>query len=177
MKNNDSFTKQSRLLNQLSHLPKKILSLEGSENTPAFVLHELCNEQCFNLSKAAFFVDSPDFNYIKGVAGFNDQEAFKDAHGMWQNPHAFIDHLQQASFNQSVRNYSGHSIKRTEAGSEDLIASIAEKLGIQNPAFYTWDMKHDNHGFLIYEKNEARLQGIEEHLENSLYLLSFCPVF
>ena len=58
------------ILNTLSKLPRKMLSLKGQENVTEFVLHELCHKNCFNLDKAAYFVDNPDFDCLKGMAGF-----------------------------------------------------------------------------------------------------------
>jgi len=166
------------LLNHLSHLPKKIVALEGIESTPEFILHELCHEHCFNISKAAFFVDNPDFDFIKGVAGFSAAEAYADIEDMWQHPQAFVSHMKQASFNQKVRQFSHGSVKRKGSiSSQEFADQIVEKLGFAEPQFRSWQMKHDNHGFLIYEQNGSRLEGIEEHLNNSLYLLNFCPIF
>ena len=42
-----------------------------------FVLHDICNPNCFNLQKAAFLVDNPDFDCLKGVAGFSADEAYQ----------------------------------------------------------------------------------------------------
>ncbi len=167
----------NRVLNYLSHLPKKIVALDGISNTPEFILHELCNENCFNLDKAAFFVDNPDFNYLKGVAGFASKEAYTHESGIWQNPDAFTEHMQSAAFNQKVKKLSLESLKRTDVLSEQALESIAKELGFKNPAYRFWQMKHDNHGFLVYEYNGSTLSGIEEHLDNSLYLLNFCPLF
>jgi hypothetical protein len=175
MKNNEE--KHNQLLSYLSHLPKKIVALEGSSHTPEFILHELCNENCFNLSKAAFFVDNPDFDYLKGVAGFSMPEAYGGANGIWQEPQEFSEHMSKADFNQRVKSLSLQSLKRTEVLSNETVAQIAKELGFENPAYRFWQMKHDNHGFLVYEYNGSVLPGIEEHLDNSLYLLSFCPIF
>lgn len=164
-----------KLLRNLVHMPKKIMSLEGNEKTPEFVLHELCNEDHFNLGKAAFFVDSPDFNFLKGIAGFSKTEA-PSMMDIWQDPHTFIDHMQKASFNQKVKSYSQASIKRQEAFEQEL-KKIARDLGIGHPAFHSWEMKHDNHGFLIYESTATSdMNTVQTHLENSLYLFSFCPI-
>lgn len=165
----------SKILNNLAHLPKKIVSLEGIANTPEFVLHELCNEQCFNLKKAAFFVDNPDFNFLKGIAGFSAEEAYGHD-SIWQDPQSFTDHMSKAFFNQKVKGFSHHSISRAGAADE-AISRIAQDLGIAHPVSRSWTMKHDNHGFLIYEYQPQSVEGIEEHLDNSLYLLNFCPLY
>lgn len=165
------------LLHQLSHLPKKILTLNGLENTPEFVLHELAHKNCFNLKRAAFLVDSPDFNSLKGVAGFSETEVFSSPEHMWQSPHLFIDHMQHASFNQQVRSLQRASISQSTQAREKELAAIAHQLGFTHPSFHSWHMKYDNYGFFIYEQNDTRPEGYEEHLTNSLYLFSFCPIF
>lgn len=164
-----------KLLQNLSHMPKKIMSLEGNEKTPEFVLHELCNEHNFNISKAAFFVDSPDFNFLRGVAGFYKQEAFP-SQDIWDKAEDFMDHMQRSTFNQKVRELSRGSVAHGQIKDEELKA-IAHQLGFENPYFHSWEMKYDNHGFLIYEYNGSSVPGIQDHLENSLYLFGFCPLF
>lgn len=175
MKKNEA--SHNQLLSYLSHLPRKIVSLDGIGNTPEFILHELCNENCFNLSKAAFFVDNPDFNHLKGVAGFSSAEAYADHATIWDKPLEFSEHMQQAHFNQKVKNISLNSFKRADVLSDEAVLNVAHELGFKNPAYKSWQMKHDNHGVLVYEYNGSALPGIEEHLDNSLYLLNFCPLF
>lgn len=175
MKGNEA--RHNELLNYLSVLPKKIVALNGVGSVPEFILHELCHENCFNLSKAAFFVDNPDFDSLQGIAGFNASEAYAHGEGIWHNPHAFSEHMRNADFNQKVKNLSLQSLKRTELLPDEAVATISKELGFKNPAYRSWQMKHDNHGFLVYEYNGSALPGIEEHLDNSLYLLSFCPLF
>ncbi len=165
------------LLQRLAHLPKKIVALDGIEHTPSFVLHELCGENAFNLSKAAFFIDNPDFNHFKGVAGYESATAFGSAEQKWQDPHAFISHIQGTSFNQLVLKSVEASILRDGEIDPFKAQELASKLGIKVPAFRAWEMKHDNFGFLIYEYSGQKIDGIEEHLHNSLYLLNFCPLF
>jgi hypothetical protein len=164
-----------KLLHNLSYMPKKIISLEGNEKTPEFVLHELCNKDYFDLEKAAFFVDSPDFNCLKGIAGFNKSEAFAEQ-DIWADPYGFIEHMEKASFNQKVRKLTGSSIKNEQL-SEKALLKMALELGFSAPAFHSWEMKHANHGYLIYESNGSSPQEAQDHLENSLYLFSFCPIF
>ncbi len=175
--NKDVRTMPSDLLQNLAHLPKKIVALEGIEHTPSFVLHELCGEKAFNLSKAAFFIDNPDFNHFKGVAGYEASTAFGNAEQKWQDPHAFINHIQNTTFNKLVLNSVQASILRDGEIDPFKAQELASKLGIKVPAFRAWEMKHDNFGFLIYEFAGQSLDGVEEHLYNSLYLLNFCPLF
>ena len=70
----DGANNKNRILIHLSTLPQKILSLHGRADLAEFVLRDLCHERCFNLKKAAFFIDNPDFNHLKGIAGFCHEE-------------------------------------------------------------------------------------------------------
>ena len=77
MKPNSLNDKHIDILDKLCHLPRKILSLHGHDNITELILHELCNEQCFNLEKAAYFIDNPDFDCFKGVAGHCRSQALR----------------------------------------------------------------------------------------------------
>ena len=81
------------------------------------------------------------------------------------------------SFNQLVRQSVQPSILKNGDFDPFKAQEIAQKLGIKVPAFRSWEMKHDNYGFLVYEYSGQKLDGVEEHLFNSLYLLNFCPLF
>ena len=59
----------------LSILPQQILSHSWNENMSEFVLHEICNQSVLT-TKAAFLVDNPDFDCLKGVAGYSTDEAY-----------------------------------------------------------------------------------------------------
>lgn len=170
--------RHSRLMKAIAHLPKKIVSLEGIEHAPAFVLHELCHDNCFGLSKAAFFADSPDFNSAKGIAGFDPSHASFNPDVMWQDPHNFINFLNQdAQFNQQVRQTITQSMFKNGELNPYAAQQLAQQLGFQNPAFKSWHMRHDNYGFLVYEyQGEPLDEAVQDQLNNSLYLLNFCPL-
>jgi len=170
--------RHERLMKSLAHLPKKIVSLDGIEHAPAFVLHELCHDNCFGLSKAAFFADSPDFNSAKGIAGFDPSHAPFNPDAMWQDPQSFIKFLNKdAQFNQKVRQMVTPSMFKNGELDPHAAQQLAQQLGFQNPAFRTWHMKHDNYGFLVYEYQGAPLDAsVQDQLNNSLYLLNFCPL-
>lgn len=89
--------KREELLKRLSLLPKRILTLYGVDipyNLAEFVLHELCEGDCFNIKRAAFLVDNPDFDIFKGVAGFEKEESFKKSKAShWDEPEEFSNHM------------------------------------------------------------------------------------
>jgi len=171
----DMLLKHNSLLKKLSLLPRKIVQLHGTPNIPEFVLHDLCHSNCFNLDKAAYFVDNPDFNWLKGVAGFAKAESFGDGESIWENQDGFSTHMKNSLFNQKVRDVSLQSVKRGSAKEHEIVELIADKLGLDNYAFSTWDLKHHNHGMLVYEKPKCDLPA-QEDMVSGLYLLGFCPI-
>jgi hypothetical protein len=177
MESLDVLQREHRMLNYISSLPRRMLQLHGSENVTEFVLHDLCREQCFNLTKAAYFIDNPDFNWTKGVAGFSRQEAFGKSDAIWEKPEEFSTHMKNSAFNQKVRSMARCSLKKFDDGHKDLAAELANDLGFANHDYCTWNMKHDNHGFVVYERADVNDTFAHDHMINGVSLLSFCPVF
>ncbi len=167
---------EHKILNHLTYLPRKILSLNDRENITEFVLHDLCGQDCFNLEKAAYFVDNPDFDCLKGVAGFSRVEAYPDSCNIWETPKAFSVHMSKAPFNQKVRNMYKESMKKSHKKDDVIASEIAQDLGFENHTFYSWDMKHYNHGILIFERENINKEH-DKYLLNGISLLSFCPIF
>ena len=167
--------RRSAMLSYMSHLPRKMLSLHDHDAIAELVLHDLCSERCFNLNKAVYLVDNPDFNCMKGIAGFSRDEAFKEGERMWDDPHSFTQYVKNAPFNQKVRNIQLCSMSGGESSNDNLVRTVADQCAIAHPQCYTWDMKHNNRGVFIYEQptDEA---VITECLPNGVCLLSFCPI-
>lgn len=152
-----------------------MLKLHGADNISEFVLHELACKDCFNLAKAAYFVDNPAFDCLKGVAGFAQEEACQLSIPIWDDPDRFSNHMQSASFNQKVRNCVQLSCKNCATPDEELLHELAMQLGMTNFDYCTWQMKHDNHGYLLYQTC-GQLPD-KDMLISGLSLLSFCPIF
>jgi len=167
--------KKHAILNHLTTLPQKVLSLHGVEHVTEFVLHDLCNESCFNLQKAAYLVDNPDFDCLKGVAGFSAREAY-DKDIIWETPELFMAHMQKAPFNQKVRSIMQTSMVKSRKSDEETTALIGNYLGLAKPSFCSWPMKHDNQGILIYEV-EIGCPVSPDILKNGACLLGFCPIY
>ncbi|MEX0671762.1 MAG: hypothetical protein WD068_00230 [Candidatus Babeliales bacterium] len=164
------------ILQYVAGIPKKMVSVHGITNVPEFVLHELCHDGCFNIPRAAYFVDNPDFDHLKGVAGYNSTEGYMEHATMWQDPETFSLYMRSCPFNQAVRSCGRKSIRNNGSLTESVVEEIATDLGFNRPEILEWRLKHDNHGLLIYDSSDA-LADLREHLEHSLYLLSFCPIF
>lgn len=170
----DSTMARKEIHQTLCYLPRKIVSLHGTEHVADMVLHELCSASCFNFSKAAYFVDNPDFDCIKGVAGFcrDESSTIDSAH---QDPAQLCESLCSLPFNQKVRCCMKKSANNKHTLDNSDIAQLANELGMQRPQVYKWDSKHDNHGLLLYEKDEND-DIAPDDLHNGLILLSFCPM-
>ncbi|HSC24862.1 MAG TPA: hypothetical protein VLB80_01425 [Candidatus Babeliales bacterium] len=167
-----------QIADRLRRLPRKMLQLHGMDNVTDFVLHELCSTNCFNIPKAAYFIDNPAFNCLKGVVGVSDVE-LQGMGDIWASPDYFIQTISQSPFNQKVRSFACESRKNRGHSEEDMAKVIADELGLKDYGFYSWDMKHDNHGFLVCEKNNNQEidHPQEDVMVDGLCLLSFCPVY
>lgn len=168
---------QGRVHARLCSLPRKMVHLHGHDNLTEFVLYELCNEQCFNFKRAAYFVDSPDFNCLKGIAGFCRDDIANINTSKWSDPNEFATHIQQAIFNQKVRNYIHESLRKKGETDEQIVELLTQELGLSSPMFCAWDMKHGNHGMFVFEPSQPDIIPVQDDLLNGLSLLSFCPIY
>lgn len=162
-------------IKKISGIPGKIVLLHGRENITEFVLHDLAGKNCFNLSKASYFVDNPDFDHLKGVAGYDGSQSFEQPEAIWTHPDLFTTHMQGAPFNKKVRNVLRPSPKRGCLQAQAIVDEVAQELDMKKPHYFCWDMKHYNHGLFIFECDVVEWE--QEDLMNALHLLSLCPVF
>lgn len=167
--------RQTRILQNLSRLPRLMTNIHGRDNISLFLLHELCSEPCFNLRKAAYFVDNPDFNCLRGVAGFSHDQAYPEIKKIWQDPDGFTTHMERSAFNTKVRSVSHESFK--QSNDQQLLHELAKNLEFCKCANCSWNMRHDNYGLLMYEKNDPQDTAVDEYLVDGMSLLSFCPIF
>lgn len=166
--------KNLQILGLLTSLPKNILSMHGHENVSEFVLHDLCKPECFNLKYAAYFIDNPDFDCCKGIAGFAQEEKYQDD-SVWKNPESFSEFMKRSAFNQKVRKVSRPSYRRCNGCEGEIVKELAGNLGMTNPEFFSWDLKHDNHGIVIFEQVPTNNHQLDDYL-HGLCLLGFCPI-
>lgn len=166
--------KEYLILDRLSGLPKKMLQHNANENITDLVLHELCHN-CFDIHKAAYFVDNPDFDCLRGVAGYCKDDICKVPHDVWQNPKDFSMQLKSSPFNQRVRGLQRASVKKEPRPDAEIVEDIARELQMGDHSYYSWDMKHDNHGIFVFEKNNL-ICADDERIINALSLLGFCPI-
>lgn len=169
---NTPFRRNSEVLLALSALPEKILMLHGTENVSEFVLYELCHEKCFNVPKAAFFVDNPDFNCFKGIAGFSKGE-HPNSFSLWDDPDGFTHLMANNAFNKQVRAINQCAARDT---TEKLLTDIALQLDVRDLGYHRFRLKHGNHGYILYDKHEAVMDDAELFSRGAC-LLGFCPIF
>jgi len=169
--------RKNTLLGHLSRLPQKILSLHGRGDVTEFVLRDLCHKDCFNLKKAAFFVDNPDFDCLKGVAGYFHDDTPTVCDKLWEHPEKFISRVKKASFNKRVRDLWLPSFCKVSDTHKEFVKSVSDVLEMKNPYSCSLDVKYGNHGLLIFEKEDANDKLIDEHVCEGLSLLGFCPIY
>lgn len=175
MEHNELLSKQNRLLAYLTQMPSKIIKFYDLDSIPEFVLHDLSHEACFNLSKAAYFVNNPDFDFLKGVAGYTKEEDQFDLGLVWEKPDSFIESMKTAVFNNKVRDIVDTSLQHHKQSEQEIVTNLAETLGINNHCYCSWDLKHGNRGVLIYQKADGSCD-LDQYLNDGLHLLGFCPI-
>jgi hypothetical protein len=168
-------SRNAQIADNLRRLPRKMLQLHGLENVTDFVLHELCSKDCFNIPKAAYFVENPAFNCLKGIVGVSTQE-LQGVGDIWTNPDQFVKTITDSSFHQKVRSFHYESHKNRGHSPEEMAKIIAQELGFSDYNFYAWDMKHDNHGLLVCEKAPEE-DPAHDVMVDGFSLLGFCPIY
>lgn len=167
---------RGQLLRWICSLPKNMVITHGIDNMTEFLLHHLSQQNGFNFSKAAYFIDNPDFNYLKGVAGYHTQQAYKKDH--WQTPDLFTEHMKNAPFNQKVRGIEQPTIHAQNKQQTEVTKELNKELSLEAPHSRAWPLKYGNHGILLFElSDDSNADLVEEHLDDSLHLFGFCPVF
>ena len=170
-------TKESQLLKHFGNLRKMMVNNHDLDNLSEFVLHDLCTQPCFNLNKAAYFVNNPDFRCLQGISGYHDKDLQGLSGSAWNNQKQFISSMQNSPFNQKVRSNCTTNFEKGKASEKYMAEKLADELEINNPSYLTWDLKHANNGLFIYEAPQLELSYMKDHHFDSLQHLSFCPIF
>ena len=164
------------LIDVVTGLPHKILRYHTLDGLAQMVLHELGHENGFGFDRATYLIDNPDFDHLVGVAGFDRQECALHKKNIWEHPECFCEDMQSAAFNNNVRKIVNASFSRKEIdlnNAED-VKALGFELGIKSPHFFSWNMKHGNHGLFIFEKDAIACQWRQGLLKNMSALLSMC---
>ena len=166
--------RRKEVLQCICTIPKNMIKLHGVHNLTEFLLYHLADSNCFNFSKAAYFIENRDFNRLKGIAGYHGQENFSEA-THWAHPEKFSQFTSVSNFNKQVRSVD---LENIDLGGSLLSQKIARDLHFEKPSFCSWPIKYDNQGIFIFElHNEDEKELVNDHLEESLHLFGFCPVF
>jgi len=170
-------TKELKLLKHLGNLRKMMVNNHELDNLSEFVLHDLCKPECFNLNKAAYFVNNPDFRCLQGMSGYHNQELAHISNDSWSDSKKFIATMQNSSFNQQVRKNSMVNFEKGKSSELYTAQKLADDLEIHNPLYFVWDLKYANHGLFIYESPKEEDLHVKQHLFDSLHHFSFCPIY
>ena len=154
------------LLTMLLDLPNKILNNHEIDGLAQLILHDIAHDQHFGFRRASYLVDNPEFDCMRGVAGFVRDECRHHREDMWNDPRAFIHDMREASFHNRLLQLGGKSIRRDAKGNAhlDVVRNIAYDLGMVNPWVYPQDLRHGNHGILIVEEGDKRLDADDHEL-------------
>ncbi len=174
----DNGMRGKKLMECMHRVPRSMMNLHklGVHHSAEFLLHELAMPHCFNLLKVAYLVENQDFNCLKGIAGSAQNERFAlDNH--WNEPVRFLNHMNEASFNQKVKAIEIASPHYSGVDEMTVFSKIAQDLEVQHPLFKKVPIKHDNTGIIIFEPcDHAEYESWDETMEESLYLLGFTPI-
>jgi hypothetical protein len=176
------------VLLKLNALPERMVTAHHYHNLAEYVLHELCDPLCLSLHKAAFLLDNPDFDTLKGVAGVHHQERFTAPSSMphenedgsvWQHTDQFTEHMANCRFNKAVRSVQRKSAQRTAMPWSECAAELADEMVFEQDkwGWLTFAAKHGNTGILIFESPDQSNPEREASLACSVSLLGLCPVF
>lgn len=176
MKRNEVSSSNHHRLHHIINIPRKMLLLHDNDHLAQYVLCDLSQERCFNFNKAAYFVDNPDFDCLKGVAGYARQELANMPEDIWGDSDSFVQQLQKSNFNHQVRDVLRASHKRGSYADDHLVEDVAGQLGLSKPHYCMWHMKHDNHGILMYETCTTEEEPSQDFIASGACLLGFCPV-
>lgn len=164
-------------LQSLLAIPHKILSRHDIENIAEYVLYELCHNDCLELNRAAYFVDNPDFNQFKGIAGISRDEHQAENYCIWNDSEKFCRLMQNSPFNGKVKNITVQSQKRSKQTESEFIDIIAKQLDVKNHEFHVLDIRHGNRGFFMYQPVKNHSKEMQSLIADAVSFLAFCPLF
>jgi len=172
---------EQELVHSLLSLPQKIIRHHGVSGLAQLVLHELAHDHNFKLKKAIYLADNPEFDHLLGVAGYSQDDCGLHAADVWQNPEKEISSINESLYSKNIKNFLQKSMKaqHLDFHNKEEIEGVGKQLGIEKPQFLSWDLKHGNHGLLIFEyADSSSLDLLRQKLfTHAAALLGFCPIF
>ena len=166
----------AELLSRLLGLPNKILSHHENMGLAPLVLHELGHNSAFNFTKASYLVNNPDFDCVRGFAGYCTEDCKHHNEDMWQDADNFSTRMQQAPFHHKISSFFEKGLSHNADGSlkDDELKRLCGTLEIENPLFLTWKMRHGNHGILLFQADNLQGARRRDLLNHFVPLLSLC---
>jgi hypothetical protein len=161
------------IADHLTKIPKKILSSSDFDILADCVLYEISKEICFHLSSVSYFVYNPDFHVCRGIAGILKEDLTNWCKDPWNNEKEFKEILHNTQFNKKIRETSFCTIK--DQTIDTIGTEIKKIINNENLQFYSWKIKNNNIGILLYQKINIS-QCDENDIENGASLLGFCPI-
>jgi len=162
------------LVSELLQLPKQILKHIHTHNLTDLLLGHLASENYFNLKKAAYLLNNPEFNCVKGLSGIEDHD-IKDWKKLWEDPAESAKRLANSSYNQKIKSFASAS-PFADLGAhrpEELVEYAKQNFAFNNPVFIGWHGKHGNYGLFFCEpRNPQALAEQLSLLEHATPLLS-----
>lgn len=165
------------ILQKILHIPHKILQHHDVEDLSPIVLHDLGHDAHFSLSKAVYLVNNPDFDCLKGVAGFSCEECSMHHEDIWDEPHSFTHDMKHADFHNYTKNFSHNKCLGRcciDPQNPDDLLELAERMGLKNPSFVSWGMRHNNQGILLFEEHQPGTARKKDLLKTAAPFLSLC---
>jgi hypothetical protein len=173
----ENLVQQDKLLvENLITLPQRILKHHEVDDLAHMVLHSMAHDNCFGLKRATYLIDNPDFDHLKGVASFASDECSHHKEDLWASPESFKEDMIRAPYHHSIKDFLNASLKRKDVDlhSAQEIKELGSLMGMEDPLFFSWHMKHGNHGLLIFERGKALDIWRNHLLNNFAALLSMC---
>lgn len=166
------------LIDHLTKIPHCMLRNHEIDSLAQIILYMLSHADCFSFKRAAYFIDNPDFDCLKGGAGFQHEEVFVSPNLMCHSPQPYLERLSSSQYNKQVRDIARPSIKRQCDNINDSadFTTLCKDLGVTNAECVCWPLKHGNWGVLIFEHDSVLDPARRGLLDNAVSLLGFCPV-
>ncbi|MFH0898770.1 MAG: hypothetical protein V1855_04275 [bacterium] len=166
-------------LRTLLRMPRKILENHEVDGLAQMVLHELGQKENLDLKRAFFLVSSPDFNYLKGVAGFCGNESSHCCKGMWEDTQMFYGHVQNTAFYADMKKLLQQERYHQDGAlqKEEYLEDVGSILGMKSPQIHSWNLRNGNKGIFIFEEGSKKMCSTDKDiLDHITALLGLCPL-
>lgn len=166
---------QNKFLLNLLQLPQHILKNSHTSGMVDLILGHLASKECFNLKKAAYLLDNPEFNCTRGICGVETCGLEEVIENPWNCVEEAINQVSNQEFNKKIKCFTTNSLKNKKGkpcSEEEIIEFGRKHLELENPMFIEWTGRHGNHGLLFCEPLEsASLEEKMQFLKDTAVLL------